>query len=241
MADESQPPITPVPLPPKAQNVVLFGGTFDPPHLGHVRVPLQVLNRAMPTGTFLLYVPAAKSPLKENGPEASDADRLEMLQLCLTELSVDTRVAVWTDELDRARASPGPSYTIDTVRRLREGMNPEVNIRLLVGADQALDFHRWRSAADLLKEAPPLVMLRDPIRTTALFEAALRSDAARTGPEVEAWLARVVETGFVDISSSELRRRLHECRTTGAPPGSSLRSVLGEGVLNYIGSRGLYR
>src|SRR5262245_39793105 len=105
MAAVGEPPITPVPLPVTVQDVLLFGGTFDPPHLGHVRIPIQVLDRAMPAGAFLLYVPAARSPLKESGPQASDADRVEMLRLVLTELGTPNRTAIWTDELDRARVS----------------------------------------------------------------------------------------------------------------------------------------
>lgn len=241
MAADSPLPITPVPLPANVRDVLLFGGSFDPPHLGHVRVPLQVLKEAMPPGAYLLYVPAAKSPLKDNGPEASDVERLEMLQLVLAELGTPGRVAIWTDELDRARASPGPSYTIDTVRRLRENLSPEANVRLLIGTDQALDFHRWRSAEALLAEAPPVVMLRDPIPTKKLFEAVLRADGRRTEAEVAAWLGRVAQTGFVDVSSSELRRMLRDCHGAGAPPGPSIRSVLGDGVLRFIARSGLYR
>ncbi|HZW06641.1 MAG TPA: adenylyltransferase/cytidyltransferase family protein, partial [Phycisphaerales bacterium] len=120
-------PITPPPLPMSGdrvdrsvRTVVVYGGSFDPPHKGHVHLPLLAarhLERQLDEekGVWVLYVPAARSPHKGSGPSATDAQRVEMLSLAVSHLP---RFAVWSDELDRS--IPGhPSYTVETLRRLR--------------------------------------------------------------------------------------------------------------------------
>ncbi len=119
------PPITPVPLPQGVRQILLFGGTFDPPHAAHARLPFMVREQMLGPDAWLLYVPAARNPLKAHGPEASDADRLQMLRLLIADQAAGVqaaRVAIWTDELDRSRQAPGPTYTIDTVERLLNGV-----------------------------------------------------------------------------------------------------------------------
>jgi nicotinate-nucleotide adenylyltransferase len=188
-------------------------------------------------GAWLLYVPAARNPLKAHGPEAPDAERLNMLRLLIAEPPPSAeRVSIWTDEIDRARAFPGPTYTIDTVSRLRSA-RPDLNIRLLIGSDQAIDFHRWRSARDLIDQTRPLVMLREPLGTMAALKQALAATGAWAQPDIDAWLSRTAPTEIIDISSSALRTLLH----APTPDRAALQTVLTPTVLAYIEQHKLYR
>src|SRR3954463_12353114 len=87
-------PISPPPVPRSVKKVLLFGGTFDPPHGAHARLPPRVRDRWLGEDAWLLYVPAARNPLKAWGPEAPEHDRLEMLRLLLA-AEPDARSSIW--------------------------------------------------------------------------------------------------------------------------------------------------
>jgi nicotinate-nucleotide adenylyltransferase len=239
MADRNPNPVTPVPLPKGVREVLLFGGTFDPPHTAHARLPFTVRNTMLGPGSWLLFVPAARNPLKKQGPKASDESRLAMLRLLIDEEAAGSgsNVAIWTDELDRARMSPGPTYTIDTVERLRGAVGEGVDIRLLIGSDQAVDFHRWRSAQELFTKTRPLVMLREPFGTADALRSSLAASNAWSKTDIDAWLSRIAAADTIDISSSALRTLLH----APARNMAILRRLLSPAVLAYIESHGLYR
>lgn len=274
-------PITPVPLtdarglvPPSLRQILVLGGSFDPPHLGHVQLPLvvrQAIERASsaPASVHLLLTPAARSPHKAIAPRASDADRLAMLALATEHLP---RVSVWTDELDRARAStaigtqPLPSYTVDTLTRLQQwlegprapsfpGGTPRV--RLLIGADQALALHRWRSGTEILRRFAPVVMLRPaigahaqptpdaPHTPRALLDAlaSIKLDDA-SGPwdraDLERWERAIVPVGTLNVSSTLVREALAQAEDASASTRQPLDRMLDPLVLKYIRERGLY-
>jgi nicotinate-nucleotide adenylyltransferase len=237
---DAAPPITPAPLPPGVREVLLFGGTFDPPHAAHIELPVKVRDAMLGPGAWLLFVPAARNPLKSRGPDASEIDRLRMLRLAIAERirrESESRVATWTDEFDRVHACPGPSYTIDTVNRLRRVGPQGLDVRLLIGSDQAATFHRWREARALFEETRPIVLLRDPLNTTEALRTALAASGAWTDADIKAWISRAAPIDVVDISSTALRALLH------APTRdrSALLKVLTPSVLSYIESNGLYR
>ncbi|MEL6329014.1 MAG: nicotinate-nicotinamide nucleotide adenylyltransferase [Planctomycetota bacterium] len=163
MSDQT--PITPWPARTGAP-CLLFGGSFDPPHLAHVRLSRLALARARPTGT-LVIVPAARSPHKPDGPVASDADRLAMVRLAWAGYA-DT--AVWTDELDRA--ADAPSYWIETLRRAAEITRD--SLAFLIGADQAAALHRWKDAREILALAEPVIAPREPISDRDALRSRLR-------------------------------------------------------------------
>ena len=234
--------ITPVPVPESAQRILLFGGSFDPPHMGHVRLAIAA-RAALGAGepcleTWLVYVPAARSPHKPDAPEASDEDRLAMLRLATADLD---RVAIWTDEIDRARAgeddAPAPSYMIDTLRRARSVLRDDVEIRLLIGADQAVSFDRWREPRRIIALAQPVVMLREPTETTGALIREMEATGAWTPEELDRWARWVVPVALDPASATAVRAALHGPRT-GA---TGLDGLLDERVLAYIERRGLYR
>ena len=214
------------------QTVLLCGGSFDPPHKGHVHLPLLAARHIeqrldQPRGVWLVYVPAGRSPHKSAQPEATDAQRLAMLTLATEHLP---RCAVWTDEIDRAAAAPGrPSYTVDTVRRLRSWLDDhggdEVRLRLLIGADQAAAFDRWREPEAIIALAEPLVMAR-PGGTDgpSVFPASLGD-----------WSRRLLPIPTLDVSSTAVREAVH------AGDAAVVKRSLDPRVADYIEGEGLYR
>lgn len=247
-------PVTPLPARARsASTIYVFGGSFDPPHLYHLRVADIAATHAAAAGTitdqFLcLYVPAARSPLKQSGPNASDAVRVRLLRAMLRGgLRVGLRgvptAALWTDEIDRARwqrrrAIDRPSFTIDTLTRLRSQLPEGTRLHLVIGADQAAAFHRWRSARALIRLAPPLVLPREGVRTPADLR---REVAASAGPfwsdrELDAWSRRLLDAPVIRESSTRLRSALSG---TPARRARALRS-LPPAVARIVEDRNLY-
>ena len=211
---------TPAPIPESARRVLLFGGSFDPPHLGHFQLPESVRQRL--GADFILYIPAARSPHKKDSPSATPQLRVEMLRAGLKN---NASAAVWTVELDRATNDPdAPSYTIDTIRELRR-QRPDLSLRLLIGADQARAFHKWREPSAILRIAPPAVMLRDD--THAGHSAAhLINDLARIwgNDQARRWASWIVPAPMLDISSTLLRT--HLARWSEGPPPPDMSAAL---------------
>jgi len=219
---------TPAPIPESARRVLLFGGSFDPPHLGHFQLPESVRQRL--GADFILYIPAARSPHKKDSPSATPQLRVEMLRAGLKN---NASAAVWTVELDRATNDPdAPSYTIDTIRELRR-QRPDLSLRLLIGADQARAFHKWREPSAILRIAPPAVMLRDD--THAGHSAAhLINDLARIwgNDQARRWASWIVPAPMLDISSTLLRT--HLARWSEGPPPPDMSAALPPAVIDLL-------
>lgn len=214
-----------------ARSILLLGGSFDPPHFGHFRLPL--LAREAIGADWLIYIPAARSPFKPDGPIAGAEDRIAMLRAGLESLRAQ-RVGIATLELDRADAAP--SYTIDTLRAIRGKLGPMPALRLLIGADQAREFHRWREAKAIIKIAPPVVMLRagdSAARSQLLIAMAPHWD----GEELAAWESRIVDIPQIDASSTDIRRIVAQ----SGPDDPRLAALTPGSVIEEIRRRGLYR
>ncbi|MHC5022553.1 MAG: nicotinate (nicotinamide) nucleotide adenylyltransferase [Planctomycetota bacterium] len=203
------------------RRILVFGGTFDPPHRAHTTLPPLVADRL--GCETILYVPAALNPLKTERPPTEARHRLAMLRLALREV---TNASICRLELERG----GPSYTVDTLEALRGRYGPHATLRLLIGADQALQFHDWKDWQRILDLAEPVVMLRPPAT-----EAGFREQLARIydEAEVEAWIGRVVHLPQIEVSATDLRSRL----TRGGP----VEDDLDPDVVAYIQREGLYR
>ena len=197
----SEQDVTPL-LVPASHQVLLFGGLFDPPHWAHVNLAMAARDVMLGKNAWLVYVPAAQSPHKPDGPVASDEHRLAMLGLALAGHS---NVAIWTDELDRQN---GPSYWVDTVRRAHDQLGPETELRFLIGADQALAFHRWHEHDRILELAEPMVMLREPATTPEALVAQLRTLGVWSDEEIDAWRRSIVPQEALEMSSTDVRSRL---------------------------------
>jgi nicotinate-nucleotide adenylyltransferase len=200
--------------------VALFGGTFDPVHLGHTGVADAAA--AQIRAERLIFIPAKCSPLKGFFPHASDEERLTMITLAIAGRNNFT---VSDCELKR----PAPSYTLDTVRQFKREYGRATSIHWLLGADSIEDLVHWHRIRELMDECNLTTMLRaryappDFDRFTPMW-----------GPERVAKLKRnVVETPLIDINSTEVRRRL--------AAGEDVRGMLHPDVIEYIRRRGLYR
>lgn len=155
----------------------VFGGTFDPVHVGHLAIALAALESAKLDR--VVFVPARRSPLKDREPSASAADRLAMLEAATRD---EPRFAVSRIELDRE----GPSYTVDTLEALRA----EGQLFLILGSDALADLERWR--------------FPDRIRALATILVARRPGAPEPDPHAG---AATFNAPCLDISSRELRAR----------------------------------
>ncbi len=155
----------------------VFGGTFDPVHVGHLAIAFAALE-SVPLDR-ILFVLARRSPLKERTPVASAEDRLAMLRLATAD---EPRFAVSRVELDRE----GPSYTVDTLEHLA---GPD-ELFLILGADALADMGRWHEPARIAQLATIVVAARPG---SPAVEPAHRR--------------LVIDTPLCDISSRELRAR----------------------------------
>ncbi len=215
------------------KSVLVYGGTFDPPHRGHIELPLAVAREI--GADRVLYVPAGRPPHKV-GDRTGGEHRLAMLELATRGVE---GVSICRFELDRA----GVSYTVDTLRYLRGELGDEVELRLLIGSDMALIFDSWREWRVVEALAEPVVMLRGGLGVDDFFDklgvGVLGGGVGGVGGEMELreiWRRRVVDVGVVDVSSSELRERLgkgdYECNV--------VREMILPDVVEYIRAHGLY-
>lgn len=214
----------PLAVPPDAREVMLFGGTFDPPTWAHVRIA-ELARRARAPAAWLVVVPAARSPHKDRAPHASDADRLAMARLAFEPVE---RCVVWSDEIDRR---DGPSFTIDTVRRLRDLLSPDAKVFLLLGSDQAAAFHRWKDPRELLELAEPVVFVRAPDTSPQDCLNRMKASGAWTDADLRPWQGRILELSPVEGSATRAREAL-KCGK-GA-------DIVSPRVLDFVRRHGLY-
>ena len=215
-----------------APALLLFGGSFDPPHAAHTQLAglaRERLAQRLGERVRLILVPAARSPHKHEAP-APDADRLAMLRLASAGLD---DAAIWTDEIDRAsHGHPEPSYWVQTLRRAHAASS-RVKLFFLIGADQALSFHRWREPRAILALARPVVLPRDPVLDRGALLEALRADAVWTGDELGVWSEAWLELPTLPHAATQVRELLLAGEDAGA--------LLHPEVAAYIRQRGLYR
>ncbi|MDR2524598.1 MAG: nicotinate (nicotinamide) nucleotide adenylyltransferase [Oscillospiraceae bacterium] len=167
------------------RRVGIFGGTFDPPHLGHSRAAAFFANALALERVWIL--PAGLPPMKE-APQTAAAERL---QLCRLAFAGDARFEVRDGELRRA----GVSYTVDTVREVRAAVR-DAELYLLVGTDQLRNFTCWKDWWEILEMC----------RLCALPRGAATPAVPPALPRDRLCLL----TGFAPLatSASEIRRKL---------------------------------
>jgi nicotinate-nucleotide adenylyltransferase len=201
--------------------IVIFGGTFDPVHHGHLIVARAAAEaRGLPRVTLM---PAATPPHKPPAG-ASGEDRLEMLRL-----AVEGESSLTVSDMELRR--PGPSYTIDTLEQLR-CERPDADLHLLVGTDMLEDLPAWHRARDVVATAKLLVAARRPWQQR-LEDVLGKLRGHFDEPTVERLRESVVETPRVEVSSTDVRQRVRQ--------GLSIRYLVPEPVREYVQSRGLYR
>ncbi|PYD86299.1 nicotinate-nicotinamide nucleotide adenylyltransferase [Pseudomonas syringae pv. pisi] len=214
--------------------VAVLGGSFDPVHQGHVALAQLFASLLRPDALRIL---PAGQPWQKNGLEASDADRVAMLELAFASLrSTSLPVTIDLQEIERKT----PTYTVETLRALRAELGPRTSIVFLMGADQLRKLDSWnewrelfalanlgvatRPGYDLAQEALP------PVVAQELSTRLATPDTVRLLAHGKVCLAPTLD---VDLSSSQLRAALQ----SGADA-----SALGMAqVLDYIQQHNLYK
>ncbi|HUG17320.1 MAG TPA: nicotinate-nucleotide adenylyltransferase [Thermomicrobiales bacterium] len=195
--------------------VGVFGGTFDPIHVGHLIVA-DVLRSALKLSE-VRFLPAGRPPHKPDQQLSSDHDRVAMLGLALQDCP---RFTISTMEIERA----GPSYTADTVQSIRRDLSPESELYFLMGQDSLRDLPTWHQPWRIVDHARIGVALRPGVDVvlTDVFEA-MPSARGRID---------LVSVPLIGISSSDIRKAV----ASGGP----IRFQVPPAVADYIQAHGLY-
>lgn len=194
----------------------MFGGTFNPIHLGHTALVGHALRQL--ELDELLLVPTYIPPHKVARDLATGEDRLEMCRIAAGE---DSRIKVSDIELQRG----GSSYTWVTLRQLSR-LYPDADLFLIVGGDMLLTFHQWKRWRDILRMATLCAAPREEDEYAALEAAAGRYAVMGRG-------CILLNTPVVELSSTRIRQALKA--------GESAAGLLHPGVEAYCRSRGLYQ
>ncbi len=197
----------------------IFGGSFDPIHLGHLWVAEAALESC--GLSELRWLPAAKSPLKPAGTIASDEDRLQMVRLAVSgcaEYVVDDR------EIHRGDVS----YTVDTVAEIMQEY-PAAEVVMVIGSDSLALLPQWHQPQRLLQWVIPAVVQRggSPPIDFSVLEGLVPPD------RIELFRSQVIRMPQIELSSSELRQRV--------AAGNSIRFRVPRAVEALIEARSLYR
>jgi len=232
--------------------IAFFGGSFDPPHLGHLAVA-RAAREALALDT-VLFAPVGAQPLKPQGSMASFEDRLAM-----TRLATAGEPGMAVSLIDAPGAGPGanpsPNYTFDTLMRLRAALPVGGTLFCLMGADSFVGLRGWRRGAEIPFAAKLIVASRPGQRLDDLaaalppgltIEAHAPGESAPAGLALERYRLRnaagdcaplcLLPGLHVEISASEIREQVR----AGSAPAQA-RELLAPAVAEYIGSHGLYR
>ena len=202
------------------RKIALFGGTFDPVHIGHTVVAADAVEQL--EAEKVVFVPAKRSPLKGFLPKGIDEHRFAMIALAI---EGNGRFAVSDFELKK----PAPSYTLETVRKFQADYGSDSSVYWLIGADAVEDLQHWRSIEELIDTCNLCTMYRAGCERPdyTKFEGLWGRE------RVEKLQRNVVQTSLVDVSSTEIRRRL--------AAGEDVGGMLHPAVADYIRRHGLYR
>jgi len=230
--------------------VAFFGGSFDPPHLGHLAVA-RAARDALELDR-VLFAPVGAQPLKPKGSTAPFADRLAM-----TELAIAGEPGFEISLADAPAAGGRPNYTLETLRQLGAGLPAHGCLFCLMGADSFASLRRWRGAAEIPFAASLVVASRPgqnlddlacclPESLTLDFQAPGAHQFRSRNIELRSWLIRNPAGGTapfyllpgldVEISASDIRAQIRS-----SPQEAAASQSLPSPVAGYIRAHGLYR
>jgi nicotinate-nucleotide adenylyltransferase len=199
-----------------AEDICLFGGTFDPVHHGHLIVARAI---AEAKGFLRVTLVPANNPPHKPPPQASAADRLAMLKLAI---EADGLFDLCDLELNRS----GPSYTLDTLKALRQRWG-QATLHWVIGADMLGELRQWHRVEEVLELANLLVADRPAKAPRAAHPSLQETRVLRPVP------GEFLHTPLIDISSSDIRARVRE--------GKPIRYLVPQAVARYIAEHNLYR
>jgi nicotinate-nucleotide adenylyltransferase len=196
--------------------VGILGGTFNPPHLGHLALACHALEALALERVVLL--PANRSPFKPSASDPGPQHRLHMCELLVGHTALISACAL---EIERG----GASYTVDTLSSIN-AKHPDAELTFIVGADTASTIPAWREPSGILQAARLAIA---PRADTPNDDVARRLEAVDPGHSDVVFL----KMPRIDASSSEARRR--------AAAGKPIADLVGPAVAGYIAAHGLYR
>lgn len=189
----------------------VFGGTFNPPHIGHLIVAEEVRqNFALDR---IVFVPSARPPHKIQSPVIDSAHRYHMTQLATED---NPHFAVSDIEIRR----PGTSYTVDTVKSFRDTYGPDVDIFFIMGGDSIFEIDTWKDPEQIFNCCTIIVTSRPGFHLSKVEER-LKAKVLTT------------EVSQIDVSSTDIRQRLQD--------GKSIAYLVPQAVEAYIRKEKLYR
>lgn len=199
--------------------IILFGGTFDPIHLGHTKV---IKHCAEHIGAErAVFIPAKCSPHKKEFPLASNSDRIKMISLAIEGAS-----GFEVSDCELKRELTG--YTLDTVKYFRKVYGKQALLYWLVGADAVKDLDKWHGIEELIDLCDLSVMYRAGFEKPCFcgFKAVF-------GPErIRKLQQNVISTPLIDISSTQIRQKLSR--------GAEVQDMVAPAVMDYIKRNHLY-
>ena len=199
------------------KKVAIMGGTFDPIHYGHLLAAERVREEFELDCIF--FIPSGNPPHKSYEKMASAEDRYKMVE---SAVESNPKFEILDVEVRRE----GYSYTIDTVKQLKELLGADCNVCFIVGADNAGDILSWKKSSELIKEIEFIIVNRP-----GEWEERFKDNIAKiieNGAKVN-----VLEIPMVPINSTEIRERIRS--------GKSISYILPKEVEDYINENRLYR
>ena len=213
----AEPEAAPAPADGRRRRIGILGGTFDPPHVGHLWLATLAVD-ALGLDR-VLFMPAAQPPHKPRHGVTRASDRLLMTRLAI---AGDPAFELTMIEMER----DGPSYTIDSVEELQRLYGDEATLYLLMAADSLAQIQTWREPDELLERIEWVVGPRPgvPMPNRFALEARFGERASRI---------HLLSGPSLDVSSTQIRERV--------AAGHAIRYLVPRGVEDLITDRGLYR
>jgi nicotinate-nucleotide adenylyltransferase len=194
----------------------VLGGTFDPPHVGHLALALAATDHL--SLEKVLWIPAGQ-PWRKEGREITAAEH----RLAMTELAIEGVEGFEVSDIEVLR--PGPSYIVDTLAELLGRYGPDTELYLILGQDALLDMPAWKEPERIVALAWLVVALRSPAQDLDVTEV------EKAVPGVSRRII-VVPMSFIDVSATAIR--------AWAKKGASLEGLVPPPVESYIKSHALY-
>ena len=192
-------------------NICLFGGTFDPPHIGHLIIAESILSDL--DIDKIIFIPSSIPPHKTLHSYSSASSRVEMLQI-----SIKGTPAFQISDIELNR--PGASYSVDTIKQIKSQMSlSKEELYFVIGSDSLVEFQTWKNPHEILSLAQVIIAPRPSFTKDMVKPEFLEQ-------------VQFLDTPQIDISSSMIRERVREKK--------SIRYYVIPEVLEYIQEKRLY-
>jgi len=234
--------------------IAFFGGSFDPPHCGHLTIAHAALS-ALALDT-VLFAPVGAQPLKPDGSTASFEDRVAMTRLAIAN---EPAFALSLADAPKPANTPKFNYTYDTLLALKKELPEHATLFCLMGADSFFSLRRWHRGAEIPFIAPLIVASRpgqnledlaDALPAGLSLEPCSSSETAASAIELRTCTLHNASGAtapfhllpglYIDISATAIREEVHS-EVTRIPAGEGHHSDLPDAVFDYIAAHNLYR